>query len=174
MKSIIYILLSFVLLFSACKTTKQTVKNEAVLTENVQLAISEEKTEKAQEENREVVADQRDVDEKISEKTTVIKFSDPNEKGEQYVLEIAIKELNKHTAIAAIITTEKDAKTQSEINKKNTDNSLSKTDYKSATDIKTNKKTTTPTSIDVGVVLLAFGAIFIIILVLKRFELIKW
>lgn len=144
MRTIKYILIFLVFLLSACKTTKQTIKNETTTTESIQLDILEEKTEKKQEETKQLVADQREVDEKINEKTTVIKFSNPNEKGEQHILEIAVKEQNKHSTIAALKTTENEEKKVIEINENSIVSTIAESDFKSETDSKIKEKARQP------------------------------
>ncbi len=156
---------ALIFLLSGCKTTRQTVKTDTALNESVQLTIWEETTEKTKEENKELLADQHQEREETTEKTTVIKFSDPNEYGEQHILEIAVKEQNKHATIAAIKTIAKEENKQSQTNKIITGNSTSETNLKSATNIIKKEKSQPPCWLNAIIFLII---ILIIGLMLKK------
>jgi hypothetical protein len=144
MNALIYILLSIVLLFSGCKTTKQAIKTDTNIKETVQLAILEEKTEKTQEENKELRADHTEVDEQETEKTTIVKLSEPDEQNKQYIQEIIFTERDKHIITTAISTIENDVQRLIDKTTVYADNSKSEADYKSVTDEKIKEKTRLP------------------------------
>ena len=150
----------------SCKTTKQTTKSNEQSKLNAALNLQSEsniKTATAFDWSKVDVA-------KVKEHIRITEYSEPDSSGNQYVIrEADIKRETDNESSEAATGNETTAG-----NEKTSDKSLIDADSKSDHQAKITKETTTPIGVSIGLVVLAFGIIVIIILVLKRFGLIKW
>ena len=165
MKALLYILIIMAML-SGCKTTKQTIKTNTDIKEAIQFDVSEEKTENISENTKISQFDNVHADETVNEKTTIIKLSDPNERGEQHIYEIVVKEQNTHSIEAAVKSIKIENEKAIELAEKTNDHSIINTDIASESKETIKEKTQWLSKI-VGM-LLASSFIWLIILFLKR------
>ena len=155
-----------VLLLAGCKTTKQTIKSNESLSTNTALNLQIESKEL-----HSASFDWSKVDwSKISENIRIREYGAPDSTGKQPVLRDI--EINRESESASDEKLHADESLES--NNKEIDKSKIEADYKSAISEKTDTKTSTPSVVNYGVLALVFGLCIVVILVLKRFGLIKW
>ena len=139
MKTVI-LFIALALIFSSCRATRQTVRNEVVASETVQFDISEKRVETVQETSQQTEVSERNIEMDIDETIFNIQFSAPDSLGNQHVVSAtqtvrALRSIERNTA-----TVETELTRQSEVVETLNDNTIIETNYHSVSKIETKKR----------------------------------
>ena len=139
MKTVI-LFIALALIFSSCRATRQTVRNEVVASETVQFDISEKRVETVQETSQQTEVSERNSEMDIDETIFNIQFSAPDSLGNQHVVSAtqtvrALRSIERNTA-----TIETEQTRQSETVETLNDNTIIETNYHSVSKIETKKR----------------------------------
>jgi len=135
MKTVI-LFIALALLFSSCRATRQTVRNEVVATENIQLDISAKTVETVQETSQQTEISEHNVEMDIDETVINIQFSAPDSLGNQHIVSAtqtirALRSIERNTA-----TVETEQTRQSEVVERLNDNTIIEAHYHSVSENK--------------------------------------
>jgi len=168
MKKLIYLFIALALIFSSCRATKQTVRNETTVSENIQFDISAEKTKNTQEEILKSAVSEHNIEVDIDETIINIQWSSPDSLGNQYMISTTQIVRTTRTQEQSTAIVEIEETRQTEIVETLIDNSIFETDYKSVTKKETKRLPTWQLTLGLFMLVVLKFAIVIFIIRIRK------
>lgn len=174
------------MLMASCRTTKTSVDHKATsnteinASEQVKLDISTQKGETTLEEKNLNVTSTGETDTEVDETITNTKWSAPDSLGNQHIIEQTQINRNTKTKAKAKTATTEEEKKQKEETESTQDNSTLEADYnlnaEDATETQetTSSKSESPAWMNWLIICVIAAALIVVLLVLKRYNIIKW